>query len=221
MEIKTCRRCRKELRLDHFYRSKRGVYQPDCKECFKERMAARREGMREELRAKQREYVKRNKEKVAASTREWAQRNAEKRREYARKYYWANHKDQREKKNQSLRRRIEGNPSLKLRYSISRRLSLALNSQGSAKHKSVMAHIGCSLEDLKAWLESKFRRGMSWGNYGKKWHVDHVIPCSAFDLTIPEQLDQCWHFTNLQPLEALANLRKSNKITQPQMNLRL
>jgi hypothetical protein len=54
---------------------------------------------------------------------------------------------------------------------------------------------------------------MSWGNYGLHgWHVDHIIPCASFDLTDPEQQRQCFHYTNLQPLWAEDNLRKSDKL---------
>lgn len=54
---------------------------------------------------------------------------------------------------------------------------------------------------------------MSWENYGKNgWHLDHIIPLSAFDLTDPEQLKIACHYTNIQPLWARDNLVKSNKI---------
>lgn len=219
MDCKKCRKCQNTLSLSGFYVSRKGVYQPDCKECFKKRMAIRREGAREELRRKQREYVKRNKEKVTAKTKEWAIKNHDYRNEYARMYYRKNHAAQRAKKNQCLRERLEKNPLLKVRASISRRLSLALNCQGVSKHCSVMTHVGCTLEELKKWLEGKFKRGMTWKNYGKHWHVDHILPCASFDHGDPSQLAQCWHFTNLQPLKAKENLSKSNKITEPQMSL--
>ena len=62
---------------------------------------------------------------------------------------------------------------------------------------------------------------MTWQNYGRAWHIDHIIPCSAFDLTRPNQIRQCFHFTNLRPLWAKANLRKHAKIIDPQLKLLL
>jgi DNA/RNA endonuclease G (NUC1) len=54
---------------------------------------------------------------------------------------------------------------------------------------------------------------MNWENYGKNgWHIDHIIPCASFDLTDPKQQKNCFHYTNLQPLWAADNIRKSDKI---------
>ena len=61
--------------------------------------------------------------------------------------------------------------------------------------------LGCSRDHLRRHLESRFQPGMTWENYGRYgWHVDHVIPCSAFDLTNPDEVRKCFHFSNLQPL---------------------
>jgi hypothetical protein len=50
---------------------------------------------------------------------------------------------------------------------------------------------------------------MSWNNHGQ-WHIDHVRPCSSFNLLNPEEQQQCFHYTNLQPLWAADNLSKSD-----------
>lgn len=65
--------------------------------------------------------------------------------------------------------------------------------------------------ELRIHLESKFKPGMSWKNYGPVWHIDHIKPCAKFDLTDPAQQRECFHWTNLQPLFALENLQKSDK----------
>lgn len=74
-----------------------------------------------------------------------------------------------------------------------------------------MELIGCELSTLKEHLESQFKPGMSWENYGD-WHVDHIRPCSSFDLTKNEEQQKCFHYSNLQPLWAHENLKKSNFI---------
>lgn len=74
-----------------------------------------------------------------------------------------------------------------------------------------MELIGCSIAFLMAHLESKFKPGMSFANHGE-WHIDHIIPCSAYDLTDPEQQKECFNWRNLQPLTARENMMKGNKL---------
>ncbi len=75
---------------------------------------------------------------------------------------------------------------------------------------------------LRAHLESQFQPGMTWENWGRKkgarcWEIDHKIPCIKFDLTIRSQQLKCFHFSNLQPLWSVDNLRKNTKIS-PDIN---
>jgi hypothetical protein len=83
--------------------------------------------------------------------------------------------------------------------------------KGIRKINSTEQLTGCSFNELKLHLESLFQDGMTWDNYGA-WHIDHKRPCASFDLTKPEQQLECFHYSNLQPLWAIDNLRKSDKI---------
>lgn len=83
-----------------------------------------------------------------------------------------------------------------------------LKKKGAKKIRS----LGLEKEKLKAVLEAKFVEGMSWDNYGSKWHVDHIIPCTAFNVSDPSEMAKCFHYDNLQPLWAADNIRKSNKL---------
>ena len=79
--------------------------------------------------------------------------------------------------------------------------------------------LGCTIEHCKKYLESLFKEGMSWDNYGYRgWHIDHIVPCSAFDLTKVEEQKKCFHYTNLQPLWAKDNLSKGDKLTWSKSN---
>ena len=69
--------------------------------------------------------------------------------------------------------------------------------------------IGVGLEEFKLYLESKFQKGMTWENYGD-WHIDHIIPLSSGKNE--HELYNLCHYTNLQPLWKLDNIKKSNKI---------
>lgn len=70
--------------------------------------------------------------------------------------------------------------------------------------------LGEDIKTIKAHMEERFQEGMTWDNYGK-WHVDHIRPCASFDLTIEENQRRCFHYTNLQPLWAIDNMRKAAK----------
>lgn len=80
------------------------------------------------------------------------------------------------------------------------------------KAGSAVKDLGCSIQEFKIYIESKFLPGMTWDNWGiNTWHLDHIISLSSFDLTIREELLKAVHYTNLQPLWAKDNIKKSNK----------
>lgn len=107
------------------------------------------------------------------------------------------------------KKRRNTDPKYKLSCILRTRLNTVL--RRSQKVGSSVLDLGCSLEELKIYLESKFVVGMIWGNHGK-WHIDHIVPLSSFDLTDREQLLKACHYTNLQPLWAFDNLSKGSKV---------
>jgi hypothetical protein len=72
-------------------------------------------------------------------------------------------------------------------------------------------HLGCSPKVLQDWIERQFQPEMTWENYGL-WEVDHIRPCSSFDMGIKSERIACFHYTNLQPLWRRANREKSKWI---------
>lgn len=98
---------------------------------------------------------------------------------------------------ENLQRRISKN----LRH----RLSKAM--MGKTRGVSAVRDLGMTIEDFRLYIASRFLPGMSWGNYGS-WHLDHVKPLAAFDLTDEAQARAACHYSNLQPLWALDNQRK-------------
>ncbi len=98
----------------------------------------------------------------------------------------------------------------KITLNFRRRLLRALN--GELKSTTSLKLLGCTPEDLKIHLESQFKQGMSWNNYGLHgWHIDHRISCAKFDLSKEEEQLKCFHYTNLQPLWAKENWSKGSK----------
>jgi hypothetical protein len=165
------------------------------------------------------EYRTANKDKIRDRKKKWylatKDRNKDKIRDRKKKYYLATkdrrytaNKDKiltRQRKYQNDRRKTDIN--YKLSGNLRVRLHCAL--KGNFKTGSAIRDLGCSIEDLKIHLQSKFIEGMSWENYGE-WHIDHIIPLSSAQS--PEQMIILCHFSNLQPLWAADNLAKSDKI---------
>ena len=94
-------------------------------------------------------------------------------------------------------------------YCLIHSLRVRTNSVFKNKSKSTLELLGCSIEQLKHHLESQFQPGMTWENYGK-WHIDHKYPLSK--ALSKEHLFELCHYTNLQPLWKMDNIKKSNKL---------
>jgi hypothetical protein len=99
----------------------------------------------------------------------------------------------------------------KVANSIRGRVWSGLSRVQKKKTSKTVDLIGCSWEYLYFYIESQFKKGMTWDNYCfDGWHIDHIRPCASFDLTDIEQQKQCFHYTNLQPLWAKENFRKNS-----------
>ena len=81
--------------------------------------------------------------------------------------------------------------------------------------------VGCSRQQFLHYISSQFYKGMSWDNYGPHWHLDHIIPCSKFNLRLQSEVLKCFHFSNIQPLLVHANKTKSNRVVPTQSELLL
>jgi len=164
-----------------------------------------------------RERVRQHKKKHASSPtckkkkREYRDAAREKFKVYQKRYVLRNP----EKRKQSALRYAK-TPKARLFAALRSRLRSALFS----KRKTTCEYLGCSLSFFRSHLEAQFRPGMTWENFGE-WHMDHIVPLSAFDLSDPKQIEIACNWTNIRPLWAKDNLRKSAKITHPQMSLPL
>lgn len=100
--------------------------------------------------------------------------------------------------------------NFRMRRVLRSRLQMAL--EGKIKAARTLVLLGCSIEFLCENLEKQFQPGMTWENYGPVWHVDHILPCSAFHLQHSEEQEICFNWSNLQPLFAKDNILKGDKI---------
>jgi hypothetical protein len=130
----------------------------------------------------------------------WRSLNPQKIKEYRTKEYFKNYKSRRESK-----------PTVKLAGNIRNRIRMTLKRDNSSKFNNTFDLIDCSPSFFKKWLEHQFDSQMTWGNYGSYWHVDHVIPCSLYDLKKRSEQLACFNWRNCRPLEAKRNMSDSNK----------
>jgi hypothetical protein len=171
------------------------------------------------------EYKKINKEKVCENHKEYYDKNKEKISDYYKNHYKENkdtymennrkwREENREIINIKANERFATDPIARLKKNCRKRIHSALKNSNS---KSTLKLIDCNIDFLKEWLSYNFQDGMTMDNYGYYWHVDHVIPCSLFDLTNQDEVNNCFRWTNLQPLEAATNLSKQNKLDKTEV----
>lgn len=130
----------------------------------------------------------------------------------ARKKY--NQKETTKKKISEWRRKkLKNNIHFKIKRNISNGIWCKLKRRGCKKNEETLKCLPYTIEQLKKHLEKLFKPGMSWDNYGK-WHIDHIVPDSSYNYisVTDKQFLQSWSLKNLQPLWAIDNIRKSNKL---------
>ena len=163
------------------------------------------------------EWYLNNKERRSLYSKEWYLNNKERKSLYGKEYYLDNIEQVKEyrKKNQERMRILENNRyktdiNFRLKKILRGRIRKAL--KGKDKSASTMELIGCTPDELKQHLESKFEPWMNWENQGRGgWDIDHIIAMSKFDLSCPVQQHACCHYSNLQPMEHIANIKKGDK----------
>jgi hypothetical protein len=108
-------------------------------------------------------------------------------------------------------KRAAEKPARIIRDRLNHRIADAMRSMNTRKDNKTSEYTGCSMPYLKKWLEYHFTDEIGWHNYGE-WHIDHVMPCSSFDLTKPEDQAKCFNWQNLRPCLASENMAKGDKI---------
>lgn len=184
--MKKCNSCNTVKPFDSFYKRK-DKYQHKCKDCEKEYKLKNSDRQKE---LKRNHYLK-NKEAYLDRTKAYKKQHRKRLRE----------------------KLFTERPEQRVLHHFRSRLNHILKSEKNSKTSDLL---GCTIVELKVHIEKQFTDGMSWDNYGLfGWHIDHIIPCSMFNLFDENDLKQCFHYTNLQPLWAKDNILKSDKILTP------
>ena len=217
MESKVCSKCKQEKKVCEFGNSKSSkdglLY--CCKKCNNKRSVEYRKNNPEKVleitrnwTAKNPEWVynrhkkwrDENRELANEIKRDWLNKNPEKRKQYRENY--------KPRKREQRKERRNTDPIFNLTNRMRGRLRKYLIILNITKTNKTFEIVGCSPQFLKEHLEKQFVDGMTWENRSE-WHIDHKIPLSS--AKTEEELYKLCHYTNLQPLWAEENLKKSNK----------
>jgi hypothetical protein len=199
--MKVCSKCKIEKDESEFNKNK-DKPRSYCKLCQK----SYREANREKILAYKKQYNDTHKAEIKV----YRDSNKEKHSAYLKEYNIKNRSKLSAYKMNWERMRRATDPAFRLTRNLRLRTYHALN--GTSKSAPTLCLFGCTIEAFCAHIESLFTEGMTWDNYGKYgWHLDHIKPCSSFNLKDPEQQLQCFHWSNQQPLWAKDNLSKGAK----------
>lgn len=108
---------------------------------------------------------------------------------------------------EKLKERRKVDLNYKLKDNLRARTRKALRIQSAKKNTSMGKLLGCSGKELSEYL-------LSMGYNPETDHIDHIIPLSKFNLTIPEHQQIGCHYLNLQPLPAFENMSKHDNLPE-------
>lgn len=181
-------------------------YYSKNRDLIRARSKAYRENHREEIKVWKKNHFQKNKTKISLKITKY---RTEHKKELDEKGRIARQSlEFKAKRNDYLKNKYDNDIQHRLRVTLRNRLNDALGNE--FKSGSAVRDLGCTIPELKFYLEGMFKAGMNWENWGE-WHIDHIIPLSWFDLSDRNQLLKACHYSNLQPLWAIENLKKNNK----------
>lgn len=185
-------------------------------------LRCRENGTHSSVNGKNLEWYYANRERAKLLHRRWSRKKAHHVKTYGENYrlkHAARLKTQRASAvSKARRRQWESNKrskSVNFRLAGNLRARIRMAMKHGDRCESSVKLLGCSIHRLKVWLESLFKPGMTWDNYGPTgWHIDHKRPCASFNLRLKKDRAGCFHYTNLQPLWATENIKKGRTFDQ-------
>lgn len=220
---KCCHKCGEIKHISNFGKNKNTYdgLQAYCKQCRKQHYKKNKDEIlkiRKEYRNKPeikkrmkkylKKYVSENRESLQKVWKKYREENRESIKIVQTKYREDNREELRFKQKEIYKCYME-NIYHRIRFVLIKRISREL--KGKPKYTDQLLDlIGCTIHEFMNHIESQFKDGMSWNNFGE-WEIDHIKPVSLFDLSKYDEQSKCFHYTNTQPLIAHENRVKRNK----------
>lgn len=203
MDTKICSKCGVEKALCEFPKRKaaKDGHRNECKSCRDLYLSTYRKKNREVLLEKKKQHYRDNREHYLAYRKTYRKENREK----------VNKSDANYK-----RKRRSTDPAYRLASLVGNAVGKAIKKQGTTKGGKTFSALPYTPSDLVEHLERQFDDKMSWDNYGTYWDLDHIYPQSLlpYDSLDHPNFQKCWALGNLQPLEKMENIKKSNKVIE-------
>jgi len=204
--MKCCPKCEQDKDESEFSKSKNAKdgLQPKCKKCENNNY--------KKFKQKNPNYIKehynKNKEQYNIWNKNWIKDNPERYQSFLKEYREKNLEKIRKYNLNWVKYKYHNDPNFKIKHVLRSSLRIYLKKSRIDKTSSISKLLGCSWNKFKNFLESQFHPEMNWNNWGDVWEIDHIKPCSSFDLTKLKEQQKCFHFTNLQPLFKTTKIAK-------------
>jgi hypothetical protein len=213
---KICTKCKNEKDLIEFSikRASKDGYGNRCKFCIKEYndnydFKKYNIDNKDKISIRALKYYQNNKEYIKNNSKTYFNKNINTHRTRVKKWYDNNKEYHQTKTKIYIKKRLKEDPIFKLKETLRKRLHDLLIKNKTPKVYSSFILLGCSVSECKQHLESQFKPEMNWDNHGKVWEIDHIQPCSKFNLELIEEQQKCFHYTNLQPLFKTTKIAES------------
>lgn len=215
---KICSKCKIEKDINCFGKNKNSKdglrYQ--CKKCEKESRIKYKtkdiEYHKQYYKKNQiyiKEYQTKNSERISQNKKTYYQKNKNKILQQRKIYYNKNKKYILKRQYKHVMKKLSNNEEFKLSEYLRSRLRKAI--KNNTKTGSAIRDLGCSIPELKIWLENQFQPGMTWENWGNGeecWNIDHIIPAKWLDFTQYSHQRLFCCYLNLRPMWAIDNIQR-------------
>jgi hypothetical protein len=213
MDHVTCKQCNCSKKTSEFRICKDKKYAREypcswCRECEKAKSLKRYHEKKEACQAKNKEYKAAHAEEIKEKRKVYLEKTKDHVKQRYKKYCANN----REKLNSIAKQYKQNHPHIQIHCCLSSRLRSLL-----AKGKHTEDYLGAPVNLVMQWFEFNFGDKYSWDNRSNVWHIDHVLPAVLFDMNVESDVELCFSWMNLIPLDKTYNLKKQGKLDFPRI----